>query len=140
MGDFNSALNLENKPIGSSIIDISMRECKECVDAIEVSDVNRTGLQFTWNQKQKGDASILKKIDKVTANLEFNGTYVSANALFQPNRDSDHSPAVLRIPKQTRFKPKSFKFSNLVVRNTRFKELVFDVLNKKLMVLQCFKL
>ncbi|GKC63441.1 hypothetical protein Tco_1096039 [Tanacetum coccineum] len=43
MGDFNSALNLEDKLVGSSIIDIdiSMREFKKCVEEIEVSDVNR---------------------------------------------------------------------------------------------------
>ncbi|PWA86470.1 RNA-directed DNA polymerase, eukaryota, Reverse transcriptase zinc-binding domain protein [Artemisia annua] len=54
LGDFNSALNLEDKLEGSSVIDIAMREFKECVDEIEVSDVNRSGLQFTWNQKPKG--------------------------------------------------------------------------------------
>ncbi|PWA91606.1 RNA-directed DNA polymerase, eukaryota, Reverse transcriptase zinc-binding domain protein [Artemisia annua] len=126
MGDFNSALNLEDKSVGSSIIDISMREFKECVDTIEISDVKRAGLQFTWSQKPKGEDGILKKIDRVLANLEFNGTFVGANALFQPYRISDHSPAILRIPKRTRFKPKPFKFSNLVVLNPRFKELPLD--------------
>ncbi|PWA36249.1 RNA-directed DNA polymerase, eukaryota, Reverse transcriptase zinc-binding domain protein [Artemisia annua] len=39
---------------GSSVIDIAMREFKECVEVIEVFDVNRSGLQFTWNQKPRG--------------------------------------------------------------------------------------
>lgn len=74
MGDFNSALNLEDKSIGSSIIDISMRDFKVCVDDIVVSEVNRAGIQFTWNQKPKGEYGIHKKIYRVMANLEFNGT------------------------------------------------------------------
>ncbi|PWA63629.1 RNA-directed DNA polymerase, eukaryota, Reverse transcriptase zinc-binding domain protein [Artemisia annua] len=41
LGDFKSALNLEDKVEGSSIIDIAMREFKECVDANELVDINR---------------------------------------------------------------------------------------------------
>ncbi|GJS26098.1 polypyrimidine tract-binding protein homolog 2 isoform X1 [Tanacetum coccineum] len=38
LGDFNAALNLDDKSMGSSNFDISMREFKECVEDIEVSD------------------------------------------------------------------------------------------------------
>ncbi|PWA69494.1 RNA-directed DNA polymerase, eukaryota, Reverse transcriptase zinc-binding domain protein [Artemisia annua] len=40
LGDFNSALNLEDRVEGSSVIDIAMREFKDCVEEIEVFDVN----------------------------------------------------------------------------------------------------
>nr|GEX20135.1 hypothetical protein [Tanacetum cinerariifolium] len=43
----------------------TMREFKECVQGMEVSDVNSTGLHFTWNQKPKGSNDILKKIDRI---------------------------------------------------------------------------
>ncbi|GKA21745.1 RNA-directed DNA polymerase, eukaryota, reverse transcriptase zinc-binding domain protein [Tanacetum coccineum] len=101
MGDFNSALNLEDKVASSSIIDISMREFKECVENIKVSDVNKSGLHFTWNQKPKGEGGLLKKIDRVMANLDFNDEFVGANALFHPYRISDHSPAILRVVEDT---------------------------------------
>ncbi|GJS05022.1 hypothetical protein Tco_0321530 [Tanacetum coccineum] len=55
LGDFNVALHLEDYSGGSSTIDIAMREFKERVDDIEISDVNHTSLRFTWNQKPKGD-------------------------------------------------------------------------------------
>ncbi|GJT80255.1 hypothetical protein Tco_1054597 [Tanacetum coccineum] len=116
MGDFNSALNLEDKASSSSIIDISMWEFKECVENIEVSDVNKSGLHFTWNQKPKGEGGLLKKIDRVMANLDFNDEFVGANALFQPYRISDHSPAILRVAGVSKFKPKPFKFSNLLLK------------------------
>ncbi|GJU34638.1 uncharacterized protein Tco_1182992 [Tanacetum coccineum] len=124
MGDFNSALNLEDHAFGTSLIDISMREFKECVEDIEVADVNKLGLQFTWNQKPKGSHGVLKKIDHIMANLEFHDDFIGANALFQPYRISDHSPAILKIPTRSKFHPKPFKFSNLLVLNENFKSTV----------------
>ncbi|GJT45757.1 RNA-directed DNA polymerase, eukaryota, reverse transcriptase zinc-binding domain protein [Tanacetum coccineum] len=126
MGDFNAALNLEDMSVGSSNIDISMREFKEYVEDIEVTDVPRSGLQFTWNQKPKGCDGILKKIDQVMANLEFSDVFVGAYALFQPYRISDHSLTVLKIPMHVRADPKPFKFPNILTLNDRFKQVVQD--------------
>nr|GEX11979.1 putative reverse transcriptase domain, reverse transcriptase zinc-binding domain protein [Tanacetum cinerariifolium] len=70
-GDFNVALTLDDMVTGASTIDISMREFKECVDNIEVMDVQNTGLKYTWTQKPKGSDGVLKKIDRVMANIEF---------------------------------------------------------------------
>ncbi|GJV37905.1 hypothetical protein Tco_1410382 [Tanacetum coccineum] len=68
LGDFNVSLNADEKSTGLSYIDTGMRDFQECVEAIEVSDVNSTGLRFTWNQKPKGNDGILKKIDCIMAN------------------------------------------------------------------------
>ncbi|GJR31659.1 hypothetical protein Tco_1107891 [Tanacetum coccineum] len=115
LGDFNAAFNLEDSTAGSSRIDISMREFKECVEEIEVMDVARSGLQFTWNQKPRGDDGILKKIDRVMANLEFNDNFIGAHAIFQPYRVSDHAPAVLKIPLLAKLEQRPFKFTNILV-------------------------
>ncbi|GJX13352.1 hypothetical protein Tco_0205110 [Tanacetum coccineum] len=98
MGDFNDALYLEDSTAGASSIDISMREFKECVADIEVLDVQKSSLMFTWSQKPKGRNRILKKLDRVMANLKFNDSFVGAHAVFKPYRVSDHSPSVLNIP------------------------------------------
>ncbi|GJS41527.1 reverse transcriptase domain-containing protein [Tanacetum coccineum] len=55
MGDFNSALNLEDKSVGSFIIDISMREFKDCVENIEVSDVNKSVIANEWDVQAEGN-------------------------------------------------------------------------------------
>ncbi|GJT04648.1 hypothetical protein Tco_0839110 [Tanacetum coccineum] len=68
---------------------------------MEVMDVNHTGLHFTWNQKPKGSNGILKKIDKIMGNFQFNDDFLGSFATFQPYHISDHSPCVLRIPKVT---------------------------------------
>nr|GEW34333.1 hypothetical protein [Tanacetum cinerariifolium] len=62
-------LFLKDSTSGMSSMDISMREFKECVTDIEVTDVQRTGLKISWNQKPKGKAALLKKIDRILANL-----------------------------------------------------------------------
>ena len=82
LGDFNSALNLEDKVEVSSIIDIAMREFKECVDTNEFIDINRSGLQFTWNQKPRGLDGTFRKIDRIMANLGFLDSFASAHAIF----------------------------------------------------------
>ncbi|GKE76256.1 RNA-directed DNA polymerase, eukaryota, reverse transcriptase zinc-binding domain protein, partial [Tanacetum coccineum] len=126
LGDFNASLFAGDTSTGSSVLDITMREFKECVESIEVMDVQRTGLQFTWNQKPKGIDGILKKLDRAMANLEFQDSYVGAHAVFKPYRISDHSPSVLTIPSLVKVKPKPFKFYNVTILNERFKEVVSE--------------
>ncbi|GJU39274.1 hypothetical protein Tco_1192231 [Tanacetum coccineum] len=131
MGDFNVALFLNDTLVGSSHIDISMREFKECVADIEVANVQQSGLQFTWNQKPKGTAGILKKLDRVMVNLALNDAFVGAHAIFKPYRVSDHSPSMLNIPTLAKSKPKPFKFYNLLTRNEKFYDVVNSVWNQQ---------
>ncbi|GJX93279.1 sodium/hydrogen exchanger 6, partial [Tanacetum coccineum] len=49
LGDFNAALNLEDHFSGSYELNIAMRDFKDYVQAMEVSDVNSTGLWGTFN-------------------------------------------------------------------------------------------
>ncbi|GJV05010.1 hypothetical protein Tco_1338579 [Tanacetum coccineum] len=126
LGDFNAALFLHDSLVGNLNIDISMREFKECVEDLEVMDVQHSGLQFTWSQKPKGKEGLLKKIDRVMANLIFNEKFAGSHAIFKPYRISDHAPSVLRIPTVTKPKPKPFKFYNLITCNENFKKVVMD--------------
>ncbi|GJT80538.1 hypothetical protein Tco_1054880 [Tanacetum coccineum] len=89
-----------------------------------VVDVQCSGLQFTWNQKPKGANGILKKLDRVLGNSEFNDSFEGALAIFLPYRTSDHSPAVLKLPCHVKAKPKPFKFYNIITQHDRFKEVV----------------
>nr|GEU38638.1 hypothetical protein [Tanacetum cinerariifolium] len=126
LGDFNAALFLHDYSVGISNIDISMREFKECVEDLEILDVQYSGLQFTWTQKPKGNEGLLKKIDRVMANLKFNDVFVGSHAIFKPYRNSDHAPSVLCIPSVIKPKPKPFKFYNLITSNDNFKRVVLE--------------
>ncbi|GJW84185.1 hypothetical protein Tco_0157330 [Tanacetum coccineum] len=130
LGDFNAALMLDDKLMGSSRIDISMREFKECVDEIDIMDLQSSGLKYTWNQKPKGVDGILKKIDRIMANLEFFDVFPGGHAIFQPYRISDHSPAVLLVAAGWSRDVSGFHMYKVVMklRNMKkaFRKLMYD--------------
>nr|GEU30805.1 hypothetical protein [Tanacetum cinerariifolium] len=68
-----------------------------------------------------GDIGLLKKLDRVMANLEFNDVFAGAFAVFQPYPTLDHSPAVLKIPMCAKAGLKPFKFTNILTGHDRFK-------------------
>ncbi|GJX08556.1 hypothetical protein Tco_0196488 [Tanacetum coccineum] len=123
-GDFNAALNIEDHSSGGYEPNVAMRDFKEYVQAMEVADLNLTRLHFTWNQKPKGSNDILKKIDRMMGNLQFNDDFPRSFVIFPPYRISDHSPCVLRIPTVTNPKPKPFKFLNFLVCKEGFREIM----------------
>ncbi|GJW40184.1 hypothetical protein Tco_0066029 [Tanacetum coccineum] len=123
-GNFNAALFIDDSTASGSNVDIAMREFRDCIEDIEVLDVQCTGLQYTWNQKPKGMNGMLKKLDRVMANIEFNDHFVGAHAIFKPYRISDHSPSVLCIPMLSRVKPRPFKFFNILTTHEKFLDVV----------------
>ncbi|GJY38271.1 RNA-directed DNA polymerase, eukaryota, reverse transcriptase zinc-binding domain protein [Tanacetum coccineum] len=124
LGDFNSARFIEDMYAGSKDTNISMREFNACISDIEVEDLNSTCLHFTWNKKPRAERGILKKIDRVMCNIDFNTEYPGSYAIFQPYRISNHAHAVLKIHKVTKDKPKPFKFFNFLVYKPEFMDMV----------------
>ncbi|XP_021996129.1 uncharacterized protein LOC110893325 [Helianthus annuus] len=124
MGDFNTALNIEDNSMGSSSISTGMRDFQECVDNIEVVDINCMGIHFTWSQKPKNGVGLLKKLDRVMGNTSFIAEFPSSVAIFKPYRLSDHCPCILSFPNAARLKPRSFKFANFLVFKPQFQEIV----------------
>ncbi|GKE82094.1 hypothetical protein Tco_1552094, partial [Tanacetum coccineum] len=92
-------------------------------------DINSSGLHYTWNQKPKSGGGVLKKLDRIMGNLEFNDTFPGACGVFQPYRISDHSPAVLKIPSLMIPKPKPFKFFNSLTFKSKFLDVVAEQWN-----------
>ncbi|GJW57423.1 SPX and EXS domain-containing protein [Tanacetum coccineum] len=124
LGDFNVS--------PSSYIDTGMCDFQECVEDIEVMDVNSTGLKFTWNQKPKGDSGLLKKIDRIMSNLEFMLIFVGVLLVFPPYRTSDHAPAVLRIPMNSMKRPHALSSSTCMSVDEAQKDLDSDPSNVEL--------
>ncbi|GJZ52079.1 hypothetical protein Tco_0606594 [Tanacetum coccineum] len=87
----------------------------------------------SWMFKTRGfnllGDGILKKLDRVMANMTFVNDFAGSHAIFKPYRNSDHSPSVLCIPTATKVKPKPFKFFNVLIKHDRFKEVVNEAWN-----------
>ncbi|XP_071739968.1 uncharacterized protein [Rutidosis leptorrhynchoides] len=92
MGDFNAGLFLEDSTAGTTSYSIALREFKECVDELCVSDINHSGLRYTWNQRPNVTSGLLKKIDRVMANDVFTDSFTNAFAMFHPYRIPNHAP------------------------------------------------
>ena len=127
LGDFNATLSISDSIVGTSGKSTSMREFSDCINDIGCMDIKQIGLEFTWNQKPRGADGILRKLDRIMAELEFLKVFVGATAVFKPYISSDHSPAILKLPTKAKFKPKPFKFANLLVLDKKFKDVVRDI-------------
>lgn len=98
LGDFNVGLNIEDHSVGSTGINIGMREFRECVESLGIVDLNSSGLHYTWNQRQNANTGILKNLDKAMVNNSFLSIFPNSCACFQPHRISDRTPVMVTIP------------------------------------------
>nr|GEW78997.1 hypothetical protein [Tanacetum cinerariifolium] len=95
-------------------------------------DIAMTGLNFTWNKKPGKDGGLLKKLDRVLGNSHFMSIFPLSYALFLPYMLSDHTPAVLVMPKISNAKPEPFKFHNYLTAKDDFIPVVRNVWNSKI--------
>ncbi|CAI9288727.1 unnamed protein product [Lactuca saligna] len=113
-GDFNVTLNPCESSAGSSKFTKGMVEFHDCINSLEIQDINCNGLNFTWNQKPKGLNGIMKKLDRVMGNCKLLDQFPSICASFLPYGISDHSPVIIKIPSRSKFKVLPFKFPNVL--------------------------
>ena len=133
MGDVNVCLNLCDHSEGISHYTQDMVEFQDCMNTVEMEDINSTGLHFTWTKSlMNPDATVLKKIDRVMGNCKFFDMYNNANAVFLPYGISDHNLAILIIPQVMHKRNKSFRFTNYIANKTEFQDLVAEKWNMEI--------
>ncbi|XP_071704822.1 uncharacterized protein [Rutidosis leptorrhynchoides] len=110
---------------GGSRMSSDMIDFNDCVNSLEVEDVGSTGFHFTWTKSLKNPkCGVLKKLDRIMANEEFLSSYQQASIVFHPYLISDHSPAVMTIPKSIVCNSKSFRFMNFLADKEEFLPIV----------------
>ncbi|GJT83821.1 RNA-directed DNA polymerase, eukaryota, reverse transcriptase zinc-binding domain protein [Tanacetum coccineum] len=125
MGDFNVTLKIEEHSASGSRSSGDMQDFVDCVNDIEVEDVNQAGLFFTWiKSPSKPVTSIMKKLDRVMINFEFLEKFGGSSARFHPFLISDHSSVVIHIPNSLEGGKKAFRFSNFIADKEEFNEVV----------------
>ncbi|GJW64567.1 RNA-directed DNA polymerase, eukaryota, reverse transcriptase zinc-binding domain protein [Tanacetum coccineum] len=73
MGDWNVSLHLKDHSEGGCSKTCDMIDFQECLEHIEVEDLNCFGIHFTWVQSRQNPSNgILKKIDRVLGNENWN--------------------------------------------------------------------
>nr|KAJ0184832.1 hypothetical protein LSAT_V11C900454780 [Lactuca sativa] len=126
-GDFNVTRELVDSMAGHSKISRGMVEFNECINSIEVQDINSNGLHYTWNQRPRGAFGALKKLDRVLGNHKLIEDFPNVFANFQPYRVSDHSPMIIKFPIKRKFMVRPFKFVNSLVLMDNFLPIVESV-------------
>ncbi|XP_071733554.1 uncharacterized protein [Rutidosis leptorrhynchoides] len=128
-GDFNVSLNPEDRCAGPSVTN-PMNAFRECVNDIEIEDINQSGLLYTWNQKPHAigpDKGVLKKIDRAMGNLGLITHFPRVFAEFLPYGISDYTPIVISFPNMAKRKVKPFRFNNHLADKQEFLPLIKDV-------------
>ncbi|GJV81463.1 RNA-directed DNA polymerase, eukaryota, reverse transcriptase zinc-binding domain protein [Tanacetum coccineum] len=140
LGDFNACLEPYERSSGSSKFTSAMFEFRDCVADIEVEDIAMTGLNFTWNKKPGKEGGLLKKLDRILGNVHFMSAFPLSFAKFLPYMLSDHTPAVLVMPRISNVKPKPFKFHNYLTAKVDFIPVVRNVWSNKVNGFSMFSL
>ncbi|GJT01522.1 putative RNA-directed DNA polymerase [Tanacetum coccineum] len=127
MGDFNAILYFEDHSKGFANIYQGIREFRSCVHQLDMEDLCRNGLFYTWVQKSKDPKSgIMKKLNRVMGNNEFIDMFGACYANFLPYVTFDHCPALLVIPCSVAKRKRSFRFMNYITNKKEFHQVVKD--------------
>jgi hypothetical protein len=127
LGDFNVALNISDCSDVSAAKDHDMDDFRNCVESLELDDIDSKGMFYTWIQKRLDPKSgILKKLDRVLSNSSFISCYDSCFAEFLPYLSSDHCPVILNYSLAKPVKPRSFRFANFLAEKDSFIPTVRD--------------
>nr|GEW22767.1 hypothetical protein [Tanacetum cinerariifolium] len=125
LGYFNVTLKVDEHSAEGSKISGDMHDFMDCVNDIEMEDVNSYLLLFTKiKSPSKHETSIMRKLDRVMSNVDFIDKYGGAYIRFHHFMIFDHSPVVMHILNSLERKQKSFRFFNYIANKKEFLDVV----------------
>jgi hypothetical protein len=122
-GDFNVIHSLAEK-WGSNKLDSYELEFGQCLNDLEVMDLNFSGYFYTWTTKSEEARFIPRKLDRVLANEYWMSVFGRTIVDFKSGGIYDHSPAVILVGFLQSFGPKPFKFYNYWLKHKDFLDWV----------------
>ncbi|XP_031387323.1 uncharacterized protein LOC116200633 [Punica granatum] len=131
MGDFNAVKGTEEvKAVGREVvIDQSMRDFSDFMNAAELIDHTSIGCYFTWSNKRQEGFQV-RKIDRVLVNEKWFQGDIASTVEFLPPGISDHCPALLKFGEKENAGPKPFKFFHFWIEHSGYMALVERVWSK----------
>ncbi|KAL2938722.1 Neurotrypsin, partial [Bienertia sinuspersici] len=95
--DFNAIMNKEDRQ-GAIVRWAEIQPMIECVNIYGLEDMRSSGRFFTWSNKQEGAKRVLTKIDRALCNGGWCDMFPTAETLFLPENDFEHTPMVWEKP------------------------------------------
>lgn len=120
MGDFNSALQEEDRLGQSQKSAYATRDFQDCCLDLGLEDLRYMGAKYTWT-----NGHYWSKIDRALCNQPWliEGLHATAHFL-PPGCVSDHSPCVVSLFEVAKSPKKNFMFFNMWADHMQFKEIV----------------
>nr|GEY43712.1 hypothetical protein [Tanacetum cinerariifolium] len=116
-----SGNEIKEHSVGGSQITNDMQDLIDCANDVEMEDINSTSLFYTWIKSlTKPKTSIIKNLDIILVNGRFMNTFAEAYGQFLPSIISEHSVALLIIPRSLKNKIRSFRFTNYILDKEDF--------------------
>lgn len=123
LGDFNACINLDEMSGTSTIFNTGMREFREFIGEVGITDLNFSGSLLTWWDKNTRNP-IQKKLDRVLVNAAWQDLFSMSCAKFLPRGLSDHCPAMVFLNLQTERIFKPFQIFQHIINHPDFLECV----------------
>lgn len=101
-----------------------MADFNNCLNAIEMVEMNTKGGQFTWDNKMDDVDNIKSRIDRVFCNECWLQEFQNVEAAVMVGGVSDHAPIFVTIVYSSRQGGKPFRFFDFWMRNKGFVDTV----------------
>ncbi|XP_016433077.2 uncharacterized protein LOC107759612 [Nicotiana tabacum] len=124
-GDFNSVLHKEDR-VGSPVTVAEIRDSRQCYDLCYFQELKSAGAYYTWNNKQSGVDRVLRKIDRILANIGWLSQLPTSMVNYMTEGLFDHSPAMINWENENQRINRPFKYFNIWSMDPEFKNKVGD--------------
>lgn len=78
-GDFNFALNVEDKLGGRVKFSTSMQDLRDFIDTNELLDMDLKGNRYTWSNRRIGKGFIMRRLDWILVSQDWISQYQNAD-------------------------------------------------------------
>ena len=100
MGDFNETLYGEEHYSRAARPEWQMRAFREITDECAFQDLGWTGVPYTWDNRQSGDANVKARLDRAFANEDFRQIFEYVKVRYICSVESDHCFVLLDMRHQ----------------------------------------
>ncbi|KAK9697826.1 hypothetical protein RND81_08G063700 [Saponaria officinalis] len=139
LGDFNVVHDVAEKVSNSSHNLNDILAFNACILHCALDDLQSSGCEYTWSNKQDGNARVWCKLDRVLVNAYWLDQFSSSSATFLPAGISDHSPAVIDVFLEKRRKAR-FIFLNCWVSDPSYQTRVQEAWGSQVQGTPMFRL
>ncbi|XP_074293555.1 uncharacterized protein LOC141620634 [Silene latifolia] len=122
-GGFNIVRSPEEKLSPNPSVLQDMLDFNSCLFSCCLDDLNNTGINLTWTNKQDLQSRVWSKLDRALVNLAWLSQFPSSHAVFKEAGLSDHSPVIVYVSDYTKIH-KRFNFINSWISHPAYEETV----------------